>query len=127
MNKVILSGRLVRDIELRKTPNGKELVSNCIAVQRDYKNEQGEYDSDFINIVVWGASATYLSKYAAKGDRVELVGRWANRTYEDNNGQKRTVSDCIVESITAFSSKPKEEKKQKQNVWEDCEPNEIPF
>lgn len=110
MNKVILSGRLVRDIELRKTPSGKELVNNCIAVQRDYKNEQGEYDSDFINIVVWGQSATYLKNYAAKGDRVELVGRWAVRTYEDNNGQKRTVSDCIVENITAFSNKPKEEK-----------------
>lgn len=127
MNKVILSGRLVRDIELKQTQSGKEVVSNCIAVQRDYKNEKGEYDSDFINIVVWGASATYLSKYAAKGDRVELVGRWNVRTYEDNQGQKRTANDCIVESITAFSNKKKEEKEQvKPNVWMDDD-GDIPF
>ena len=125
MNKVILSGRLVRDIELRNTPSGKEVVANCIAVQRDYKNSNGEYDSDFINIVVWGQSAIYLKTYAAKGDRAELVGRWQTRTYEDNNGQNRTVSECIVESITVFSSKPKEEKKKP--TLEEIDYGDCPF
>lgn len=125
MNKVILSGRLVRDIELRNTPSGKEVVANCIAVKRDYKNSNGEYDSDFINIVVWGASATYLKNYAAKGDMVELVGRWQTRTYEDNNGQNRTISECIVESITAFNSKPKEEKKKP--TLEEIDYGDCPF
>lgn len=108
MNKVILSGNLCQEIELKQTQNGKSVVTNCVAVQRDYKNDQGAYDSDFINIVVWGAQAEYLSRYASKGDRVELVGRWTVRKYTANDGTTRTVNECVVESIKAFS-KPKAE------------------
>lgn len=109
MNKVILSGNLCQDIELKQTQGGKSVVTNSIAVRREYKNEQGTYDSDFINLVIWGAQAEYLSKYAHKGDRVELCGRWTVRKYQANDGTTRTVNECVVESITAFS-KPKEEK-----------------
>lgn len=108
MNKVILSGNLCRDIEVKQTSNGKSVVSNCIAVQREYKNEQGAYDSDFINLVVWGAQAEYLGKYAHKGDRVELVGRWTVRKYTANDGSTRTASECVVESIKAFSQQKQE-------------------
>ncbi len=111
MNKVILSGNLCKDIEMRETANGKAVVMNSVAVQRDYKNEQGGYDTDFINIVVWGQSAEYLKKYAAKGDRVELVGRWTVRKYEDKDGYTRQVNECVVESIKAFS---KQDKKQEE-------------
>lgn len=107
MNKVILSGNLCQEIELKQTNNGKSVVTNCIAVRRDYKSANGEYESDFINLVVWGAQAEYLSKYAHKGDRVELCGRWTVRKYTANDGNTRTVNECVVESITAFS-KPKE-------------------
>ena len=109
MNKVILSGNLCHDIELMKTITGKSVVSNCIAVQREYKNDSGTYDSDFINIVVWGAQAEYLHRYASKGDRCELVGRWTIRKYTANDGTNRTVSECVVESIKAFRKQPKEE------------------
>ena len=108
MNKVILTGNLCREIELKQTNGGKEVVGNCVAVKRDYKNANGEYESDFINIVIYGASATYLSKYASKGDRVEIVGRWNVRKYEDNNGTTQIINECVVESITALS-KPKED------------------
>lgn len=107
MNKVILSGNLCQENELKQTTNGKSVVTNCIAVQREYKNEQGEYESDFINLVVWGAQAEYLSKYANKGDRVELVGRWQVRKYTANDGTNRVVNECVVESIRAFSRQPK--------------------
>ena len=109
MNKVILSGNLCQEIELKQTQNGKSVTTNCIAVQREYKNEQGTYDSDFINLVIWGTQAEYLSKYAHKGDRVELVGRWTVRKYTANDGTTRTVNECVVESIKAFSRQPKQE------------------
>lgn len=108
MNKVILSGNLCQEIELKTTQSGKSVISNCIAVQREYKNDKGEYESDFINLVIWGAQADYLSRYASKGDRVELVGRWNVRKYTANDGTTRTVNECVVESIKAFSRKPKE-------------------
>jgi single-strand DNA-binding protein len=109
MNKVILSGNLCQDIELMKTNTGKSVVSNSVAVQREYKNPSGGYDTDFINIVVWGTQAEYLSRYAAKGDRVELCGRWTVRKYTANDGTTRTVNECVVESIKAFSRQQKNE------------------
>lgn len=116
MNKVILSGNLCQEIELKQTQNGKSVVTNCIAVQREYKNEQGEYESDFINLVIWGAQADYLSKYAHKGDRVELVGRWQVRKYTANDGTTRTVNECVVESIKAFSRQTKQESQQQYSA-----------
>ena len=107
MNKVILSGNLVRDIELRQSQGGKSVVSNCVAVKRDYKNAQGEYDSDFINIVLWGSQADYLTKYGKKGDRVELVGRWQVRAYQDVGAVVNYANEVVVESITVFSKDPK--------------------
>lgn len=126
MNKVILSGNLCQDIELKKTPLGKSVLTNCIAVQREYKNEQGTYDSDFINLVVWGAQADYLSLYGHKGDRAELVGRWQVRKYQANDGSSRTVSECVVESIRVFSKAPKEEKTEPElNAFSESE--DLPF
>jgi single-strand DNA-binding protein len=109
MNKVILCGNLSQEIELKQTTNGKSVVTNCIGVKREYKNDKGEYESDFISLVIWGAQAEYLSKYAHKGDRVELVGRWTVRKYTANDGTTRTVNECVVESIKAFSKQPKQE------------------
>lgn len=109
MNKVILSGNLCHEIELKQTQSGKSVVTNSIAVQREYKNEKGEYDSDFINLVIWGAQADYIGRYAHKGDRVELVGRWTVRKYAANDGTNRIVNECVVESIKAFNRQPKEE------------------
>lgn len=125
MNKVILTGNLCRDIELKQSNGGKAVVSNCIAVQRDFKNADGNFESDFINIVVWGASAEYLSKYAAKGDRVEVVGRWNVRKYEDSNGTQQTVNECVVENIKAFS-KPKEQTTEQKPTAQEFT-DDLPF
>lgn len=120
MNKVILSGNLCHEIELKQTVGGKSVLTNCIAVQREYKNDKGEYESDFINLVLWGAQAEYLSRYAHKGDRVELVGRWNVRKYTANDGTTRTVNECVVESIRVFSRQPREES---QTPDESIKPN----
>ena len=109
MNKVIITGRLCQDIELKQSAGGKSVLTNSVAVKRDYRNAQGEYDSDFINIVAWGAQAEYLSKYAHKGDRVEIVGRWEARKWQTQQGENRYSNECIVENVTAFNNQPKQE------------------
>lgn len=118
MNKVILSGNLCQEIEVKQTQSGKSVTTNCIAVQREYKNDKGEYESDFINLTIWGAQAEYLGRYAHKGDRVELVGRWQVRKYSANDGTTRTAHECIVESIKAFSKQPKDDNKPTYNPYE---------
>lgn len=131
MNKVILSGNLCQDIELKQTITGKSVLTNCIAVKREYKNDKNEYESDFINIVAWGSQAEYLSKYAHKGDRVELVGRWQIRKYTANDGTNRTVSECIIESISVFSKQPKAETPHynpyEQPNFETVQDDNLPF
>lgn len=129
MNRVCLTGNLCQDVELKFTQSNKEVVTNCVAVQREYKSANGENESDFINIVVWGQSATYLSRYAHKGDRVELCGRWTVRKYQDANGNTRTVNECVVESIKAFSKQAKEESKvDTPSNWEYLDDSDdLPF
>lgn len=126
MNKVILSGNLCRDIELGTIPNGRNYVMNCVAVRRDFKNANGEYDSDFINIVAWETQAKYLSEYAQKGDRVELVGRWQNRQYTDQMGTQRTINEVVVESITAFTKQPTQQHPNKNAEFE-VDEQDLPF
>lgn len=109
MNKVILSGNLCKDIELLETPNGTKVVRNTIAVRREYKDADGQYTSDFIDIVVWKQQAEFLSNYAVKGDQIELVGRWTCRSYTNNDGIKKTINECTVESVRILSTKKKDE------------------
>ena len=105
MNQVVLTGNLVRDIELKKA-NDKSVVSNCIAVGRDRKNANGEYESDFFNFTVWEKGADYLAEHGHKGDRIELSGRIQNRTYLNSTNEKVTVTEIMVEKITVFSKEP---------------------
>ena len=108
MNKVILSGHLTADPELSQTTSGKKVVSACIGVNRERKEADGTYGTDFINFVAWEATAEYLARYARKGDRVELCGRWQVRQYTDRNGNKRIVNEVQVESLSAFPKQNRE-------------------
>jgi len=126
MNKVILSGNLCQDPELRRTQGGKSVVSNCIAVRRDYK-ENGDYPTDFINIVVWGQSADYLAKYVHKGDRVELSGRWCQRTYTDKEGHQRRADECIVEAIRAFPRVEESKQETPKDTTTTITEDDLPF
>lgn len=130
MNKVILSGNLCKEIELRKTTSGKSVTTNSIAVRREFKDGNGEYSTDFFNIVVWGQAAEYLSKYGGKGDRVELCGRVQNRTYQATDGTNREVTEIQVENISVFSNTKKEEpeaqEKENATYIEDID-SDLPF
>ncbi len=127
MNKVLLTGNLCRDIELKQTENGNNVVSNCVAVRREYKNANGEYESDFINIVVWGAQAKYLSEYAGKGDRVELVGRWQNRQYINAQNVTITINEVLVESISVYKPRVVSEQPYQTNTEFEVSADDLPF
>lgn len=99
MNKVILSGNICKDIELKYTTNNIAVVMNTIAVRNDYKNKDGKYDSQFINFVVYRNNAEYLSKYAAKGSKMLLEGKWNNRNYKKQDNSTVYVNEVIVERI----------------------------
>lgn len=118
MNVCILSGCLVRDAELKKSGNGTSIASGVIAVSRERRDANGEYVTDFINFVAWDKQAEYIVKQARKGSRMELVGRWQVRTYNDKDGEKVTINELVVEKVNVFASAsakastPKEEPKQ---------------
>lgn len=109
MNKVILSGNLCKDIDLKYTSNNIAALQNTIAVKNDFKNKSGEYESQFINFTAYRTTAEYLAKYAAKGVKVLLEGRWNNRNYEKEDGTKVYISEVIVERAELCSSPVKSE------------------
>ena len=96
MNIVVLSGRASRDWELKFTPNGKAVASGSIAVQKDFKNQEGKYDADFINLVAWGKVAELLAEYVKKGDQYTVSGSIQTRNYENNEGKRVYVTEVNV-------------------------------
>ena len=110
MNKAILSGRICSDIELKTTSSGG--VSVCsfrLAVQRRFKNAEGNYDADFISCQAWRSNADFISKYFKKGDPIEIVGSIQTRTYENNDGQKVYVTEVVVDESGFVLSNKKDD------------------
>ena len=103
MNSVNLVGRLTKDVDLRKTPNGKLVGNFTLAVNRRFKNQQGEYEADFIMCQIWGDSADTLARYVHKGQMVAVAGRINTRNYENQQGQRVYVTEVIVENFTLIS------------------------
>ena len=98
MNKVILMGRLTRDPEVRYTQTNNTLVASfSLAVNRRFTREGDAQTADFINIVAWGKTGEFCSKYFKKGQQVAVIGRIQTRTWEDQQGQKRYVTEVIAE------------------------------
>lgn len=105
MNKVILIGRLTKDPELRMTSSGIASTSFTVAVNRNFTNQSGEREADFINCVAWRKQAENLSKYCQKGAQVAVDGRIQVRNYDAQDGTKRYVTEVIADNITFLSSK----------------------
>lgn len=99
LNKVILIGRLTDDPELRYTPNGTAVCNFTLAVQRSFRNRQGEYDTDFIDIVVWRKQAENCANYLSKGRLVATEGRLQIRSYETDDGQRRRVTEVVANNV----------------------------
>lgn len=104
MNKIILIGRLVRDPELRYTPNGAAVCTFTLAVDRPYNSQSNEREADFIDIVVWNKIAENVAKYIAKGRQVGVEGRLQIRSYEANDGQRRWRTEVIANNVEFLGS-----------------------
>lgn len=96
LNKVILSGRICSEIELKTTANNVSVCSFRIAVNRRFKNAEGNYEADFISCVAWRSKADYISKYFSKGKPIEIVGNIQTRIYE-KDGHKVFVTEVMVD------------------------------
>lgn len=105
MNKVVLVGRLARDPELRTTQSGTSVVSFTVACDRRFVRQGEERQADFINCVAWNKTAEFVSRYFTKGMRIALDGRIQTRSYDDQNGNKRYVTEVIAEDVEFAQSK----------------------
>jgi len=109
MNKVILIGRLTKDVELRYTQtNNTAVASFSIAVNRKFVKTGEERQADFFNIIAWNKLAENISKYLFKGNQVAISGRLETRSWDDPNGQKHYVTEVIAEEIDFIGSKNKQ-------------------
>lgn len=105
MNKVILVGRLTRDPDIKNTTSGKSVASFTLAVDRRFKNKDGQKEADFVPIVVWGKQAETAWQYLSKGSQIGVSGRLQVRSYDAQDGQRRYVTEVVADEITFLSSK----------------------
>lgn len=119
INSIILVGRLTRNLELRYTQSEKAVGNFTLAINRRFKNQNGEYETDFIDCVVFGKQAETMSKYTQKGDLIGVEGSIQKRAYEDKEGNKRYATEIMVEKITFLQTNKKEETKIEDNPYKD--------
>jgi single-strand DNA-binding protein len=108
LNTVILIGRLTRDPELRYTPAGAAVCHFTLAVDRPFTNQQGERDTDFIDVVCWRQLAETVSQHLTKGRTAAVQGRLQIRSYETQDGQRRRVAEVVADTVR-FLDRPRRE------------------
>ena len=105
MNKIVLTGRLTANPELRYTTNNTAVTSFTLAVDRNFKNENGNKEADFINIVAWNKKAELIHQYLKKGDRVGIGGRLQVRKYQNERRENRYVTEVVADEVEFLNSK----------------------
>ncbi len=108
LNQSILVGRIVKDPEVRETENGNKVTNITLAVQRPYKNINGEYDTDFISCVLWKGVAESTAEYCKKGDLIGIRGRIQTRVNETDE-VRHNLMEVVAERVTFLSSKREDE------------------
>lgn len=124
MNRTILIGRLTKDPDLRYSPQGTAMCNFTLAVNRNFKNQQGEYEADFINVVTFRKQAENVAQYLKKGSLAGVDGRLQSRSYENNQGQRVFVTEVVADSVQFLEpksgkNKPKNEREAAQNSYKD--------
>lgn len=104
LNRVVLIGRLTRDPELRYTSNGTAVATFTLAVDRNYTNQQGERQADFLNIVVWRQLAELCANYLKKGRLTAVEGSIQTRNYENQEGRKVYVTEIVADNVRFLES-----------------------
>ena len=105
MNKSILVGRLTKDPEVRSTSAGFSTANFTVAVNRNFKNKDGNYDADFLPCVAFRNTADFVSKFFKKGNMISLEGRVQTRSYDAQDGTKRYVTEVVVENVEFVGGK----------------------
>lgn len=124
INNVVLVGRLTKDPDLRYTQSGQAVASFTLAVNRNFTNQSGEREADFINCVIWRKPAETMANYAKKGTLLGVTGRIQTRNYENQQGQRVYVTEVVAENFQLLESKSQNEArgsnempKTKNNDW----------
>ena len=105
INNTVLVGRLTKDVELRYTPSNVAVATFTLAVNRTFKNENGDREADFINCVMWRQQAENLANWAKKGALIGITGRIQTRSYENQQGQRVYVTEVVAESFQTLEKK----------------------
>lgn len=109
LNNVVLVGRLTGNPEIVEIENGKKVTSIILAVNRNFKNSEGIYDTDFIRCILWNSIASSTTEYCRSGDVIGIKGRLQSSKFEDENGKSHYVTDVVAERVTFLSSNKKHE------------------
>ena len=99
INNVVLVGRMTKDAELRYTPSNVAVATFTLAVNRNFKNQDGEREADFVNCVIWRQQAENLANLAKKGALIGITGRIQTRSYDNQQGQRVYVTEVVTESF----------------------------
>jgi single-strand DNA-binding protein len=111
LNKAMIIGNLGRDPEMRYTPNGQAVTQFTVAVNRNYKNQAGEWqeETEWFRVVVWGQQAERAAEYLRKGNKVYVEGRLQTRQWEDQSGQKRYTTELVANQVTNLERRTRDE------------------
>lgn len=112
INNVTLVGRITKEIDLKYTASGKAVATFTLAVNRKFKNQDGNREADFINCVIWGKTAETLANYAHKGTLLGVTGRIQTRNYENQQGQRVYVTEVVAENFQLLESRSANEQRQ---------------
>ena len=127
INNVVLVGRMTKEAELRYTPSNIAVATFTLAVNRDYKGENGEHEADFINVVLWRQTAENLANWTKKGSLVGVTGRIQTRNYDNQQGQRVYVTEVVAERFQLLESKGDNQGQSQQNAAPNFARNNKPF
>lgn len=118
-NMVYLIGRLTEDPSLKTLEDEREMLTINLAVQRSYKNEDAVYETDYLRCVLWNALASHTCEYCKKGDLVGIKGRIQSRSYEDEEGNIKYITEIIVDRISFLASAQKNRDSREPTIIDD--------
>lgn len=125
INNVVLVGRLTKDPDLRYTASGTGVATFTLAVNRNFNNQDGNREADFINCVIWRKSAETLANYARKGTLIGVTGRIQTRNYENQQGQRVYVTEVVADNFQLLESRSNNEKRQDDKSQQNTNTNNV--
>ena len=129
LNHIVLMGRLCADPELRRTNSGTPVTSFTLAVDRDFKNQNGEKEADFVPAIAWRNTAEFVSKYFTKGRMAVVDGRLQMRNWTDKDGNKRTTAEVVAENVYFGDARRDDSRSQAEHEYAEIqeEDGDLPF